>query len=87
MAQLFETLCMMLAFKESHSLAVHYCRLVWDVRSLSYLVVSVKSSGVGVFIANKKASQGWLSTKMTICSFAGFHRSREGWCPEALDEF
>lgn len=28
---------MMLAFKESHSLAVHYCRLVWDVRSLSYL--------------------------------------------------
>ena len=35
MAQLFETLCMMLAFKESHSLAVHYCRLVWDVRSLS----------------------------------------------------
>lgn len=26
---------MMLAFKESHSLAVHYCRLVWDVRSLS----------------------------------------------------
>ena len=38
MAQLFETLCMMLAFKESHSLAMHYCRLVWDVRSLSYLV-------------------------------------------------
>lgn len=37
MAQLFETLCMMLAFKESHSLAVHYCRLVWDVRSLSNL--------------------------------------------------
>ena len=37
MAQLFETLCMMLAFKESHSLAMHYCRLVWDVRSLSYL--------------------------------------------------
>ena len=36
MAQLFETLCMMLAFKESHSLAVYYCRLVWDVRSLSY---------------------------------------------------
>lgn len=35
MAQLFETLCMMLAFKESHSLAMHYCRLVWDVRSLS----------------------------------------------------
>jgi hypothetical protein len=25
----------MLAFKESHSLAMHYCRLVWDVRSLS----------------------------------------------------
>ena len=49
--------------------------------------VSVKSSGVGVFIANKKASQGWLTTKMTICSFAGFHRPREGWCPEALDEF
>ena len=39
MAQLFETLCMMLAFKESHSLAVHYCRLVWDVRSLSYLEI------------------------------------------------
>ena len=38
MAQLFETLCMMLAFKESHSLAMHYCRLVWDVRSLSYHV-------------------------------------------------
>ena len=38
MAQLFETLCMMLAFKESHSLAVHYCRLVWDVRSLSYYI-------------------------------------------------
>ena len=37
MAQLFETLCMMLAFKESHSLAMHYCRLVWDVRSLSNL--------------------------------------------------
>lgn len=39
MAQLFETLCMMLAFKESHSLAMHYCRLVWDVRSLSYVFV------------------------------------------------
>ena len=39
MAQLFETLCMMLAFKESHSLAMHYCRLVWDVRSLSKLFV------------------------------------------------
>ncbi len=38
MAQLFETLCMMLAFKESHSLAMHYCRLVWDVRSLSNLI-------------------------------------------------
>ena len=38
MAQLFETLCMMLAFKESHSLAVHYCRLVWDVRSLSHIL-------------------------------------------------
>ena len=38
MAQLFETLCMMLAFKESHSLAVHYCRLVWDVRSLSKII-------------------------------------------------
>lgn len=38
MAQLFETLCMMLAFKESHSLAMHYCRLVWDVRSLSYYI-------------------------------------------------
>ena len=38
MAQLFETLCMMLAFKESHSLAMHYCRLVWDVRSLRYLL-------------------------------------------------
>lgn len=38
MAQLFETLCMMLAFKESHSLAVHYCRLVWDVRSLSIVI-------------------------------------------------
>ena len=37
MAQLFETLCVMLAFKESHSLAMHYCRLVWDVRSLSYV--------------------------------------------------
>ncbi len=41
MAQLFETLCMMLAFKESHSLAVHYCRLVWDVRSLSKLCCNV----------------------------------------------
>lgn len=41
MAQLFETLCMMLAFKESHSLAMHYCRLVWDVRSLSYLIISL----------------------------------------------
>ena len=40
MAQLFETLCMMLAFKESHSLAMHYCRLVWDVRSLSSLDVN-----------------------------------------------
>ena len=38
MAQLFETLCMMLAFKESHSLAMHYCRLVWDVRSLSKIL-------------------------------------------------
>lgn len=38
MAQLFETLCMMLAFKESHSLAVHYCRLVWDVRSLRKMI-------------------------------------------------
>ena len=45
MAQLFETLCMMLAFKESHSLAVHYCRLVWDVRSLSnYTHLFIKSS-------------------------------------------
>ena len=38
MAQLFETLCMMLAFKESHSLAMHYCKLVWDVRSLSKVI-------------------------------------------------
>ena len=45
MAQLFETLCMMLAFKESHSLAVHYCRLVWDVRSLSKLYqITLKTS-------------------------------------------
>ena len=44
MAQLFETLCMMLAFKESHSLAVHYCRLVWDVRSLSNEHLSCQSS-------------------------------------------
>ena len=29
---------MMLAFKESHSLAMHYCRLVWDVRSLSKVI-------------------------------------------------
>ena len=42
MAQLFETLCVMLAFKESHSLAVHYCRLVWDVRSLSYIKNSMR---------------------------------------------
>ena len=41
MAQLFETLCMMLAFKESHSLAMHYCRLVWDVRSLSKLIYTL----------------------------------------------
>lgn len=40
MAQLFETLCMMLAFKESHSLAMHYCRLVWDVRSLSSIILA-----------------------------------------------
>ena len=44
MAQLFETLCMMLAFKESHSLAMHYCRLVWDVRSLSILDVLLQNS-------------------------------------------
>ena len=35
MAQLFETVCMSLVFNKSHSLAMHYCRLVWDVRSLS----------------------------------------------------
>ena len=44
MAQLFETLCMMLAFKESHSLAMHYCRLVWDVRSLSMRTYSTQIS-------------------------------------------
>ena len=51
MAQLFETLCMMLAFKESHSLAVHYCRLVWDVRSLSYLkqLMTEKNALVKIF--------------------------------------
>ena len=49
MAQLFETLCMMLAFKESHSLAMHYCRLVWDVRSLSKLIYAQ-----GVY------SKGWI---------------------------
>lgn len=47
MAQLFETLCMMLAFKESHSLAMHYCRLVWDVRSLSKIIVII--SYISVF--------------------------------------
>ena len=45
MAQLFETLCMMLAFKESHSLAVHYCRLVWDVRSLSHVIHKIAITG------------------------------------------
>ena len=39
MAQLFETVCMSLVFNKSHSLAMHYCRLVWDVRSLSNLIV------------------------------------------------
>ena len=38
MAQLFETVCMSLVFNKSHSLAMHYCRLVWDVRSLSKYV-------------------------------------------------
>ena len=28
---------MSLVFNKSHSLAMHYCRLVWDVRSLSYI--------------------------------------------------
>ena len=50
MAQLFETLCMMLAFKESHSLAMHYCRLVWDVRSLSKkLLQAAKAVSAAVF--------------------------------------
>ena len=43
MAQLFETVCMSLVFNKSHSLAMHYCRLVWDVRSLSDLFGSEKS--------------------------------------------
>ena len=38
MAQLFETVCMSLVFNKSHSLAMHYCRLVWDVRSLSHIL-------------------------------------------------
>ena len=54
MAQLFETLCMMLAFKESHSLAVHYCRLVWDVRSLSYYYTAQQSA---LEIATKTAAE------------------------------
>ena len=44
MAQLFETLCMMLAFKESHSLAMHYCRLVWDVRSLRTVIMNLSEN-------------------------------------------
>ena len=51
MAQLFETLCMMLAFKESHSLAVHYCRLVWDVRSLRNLFIQHQNNVVTVPVA------------------------------------
>jgi hypothetical protein len=39
MAQLFETVCMSLVFNKSHSLAMHYCRLVWDVRSLSKISI------------------------------------------------
>lgn len=42
MAQLFETVCMSLVFNKSHSLAMHYCRLVWDVRSLSYKYMILK---------------------------------------------
>ncbi len=41
MAQLFETVCMSLVFNKSHSLAMHYCRLVWDVRSLSNIPYSL----------------------------------------------
>ncbi len=44
MAQLFETVCMSLVFNKSHSLAMHYCRLVWDVRSLSTIKQNVDAA-------------------------------------------
>ena len=44
MAQLFETVCMSLVFNKSHSLAMHYCRLVWDVRSLSKSIYKKKAT-------------------------------------------
>lgn len=67
MAQLFETLCMMLAFKESHSLAVHYCRLVWDVRSLSntftkqfkLFQMAVEKQNIPVFKRLLKTTIAW----------------------------
>ena len=37
-------------------------------------------------LPNKKASQVWLTTRSVICSFAGFHRPKEGRYPGALDE-
>lgn len=32
----------------------------------------------------KKFSQVWLTTGLVICTFAGFHHSREGHYPEDL---
>ena len=58
MAQLFETLCMMLAFKESHSLAMHYCRLVWDVRSLSEVLSGQEAKHKGE-TAGQQVFQGY----------------------------
>ena len=50
MAQLFETVCMSLVFNKSHSLAMHYCRLVWDVRSLSYKIIVYLQKAVVIIL-------------------------------------
>lgn len=81
MAQLFETLCMMLAFKESHSLAMHYCRLVWDVRSLSLLIkksawVVYTIDSPSWFVKLFRRSIEWRIIKDVILQFCGIKNVR-----------
>ena len=58
---------MMLAFKESHSLAVHYCRLVWDVRSLSYFnTILLKTARHNVGNKKNTIPKRWRSVKTGV---------------------